>query len=357
MYNFSLLIKPASADCNLRCDYCFYIDHLSPEKTRMSAATLEAMVQAYMSVPLNHYAFAWQGGEPTLMGLDFFKEAVALQRKYLPRGSSFSNSIQTNGTLITGEMARFFTEHNFLAGISLDGPETVHDMYRRNSAGQGSHRWVMKGIDTLRRNNTEFNILTLVHSGNVGKPAAVYKYLKSKSFYYHQYIPCVEYKGEEPLPWTITAEEWGDFLIGIFNQWKRKDVRRVSIRFFDSILHKLVHGNPTVCSMDKSCIQYFVVEYNGDVYPCDFFVRDSLKLGSVHKDSMDSLLESKKYHTFGEEKMNFDVECHTCPYLDFCYGGCQKERIGGRKTVLCEGYKAFYQYALPFFEKLTRELK
>lgn len=295
----------------------------------MSEAVLERLISTYLATDQPVYAFGWQGGEPTLMGLEFFQTVVRLQKRYARPGSSVSNGLQTNGTLLTDAMAAFFTEYKFLLGVSLDGPPEIHDHYRKHADDRGTHREVMRGIRALRRQGTEFNALTLVTQANVHRGKGVYRYLKEEGFFFHQYIPCVEYdvKGT-PLPWSITGEEWGRFLLDIFEAWYPQDIRAISIRQFDSILSKLLTGRATVCSMGESCDSYFVVEHNGDVYPCDFFVDPSLKLGNIQKaKGWDEFLASPLYRAFGARKGKTHPHCTNCPYLEFCYGDCLKHRL------------------------------
>ena len=366
MKPFSLLIKPASADCNLRCEYCFYIDHLGigNTKPRMTFETLEIMIKTYMSTNQNNqYAFGWQGGEPTLMGLDFFKKVVEFQLKYAPPGSSISNGLQTNATLITEELARFFGEYKFLLGVSLDGPEDLHDYYRKTIGQKPSHALVMRGIEHLKQNKVEFNILTLINNQTVKKAKDIYHYLCDKGFYFHQYIPCVEFDANNTLrPFSITGEEWGMFLSELFDEWIKEDVNKVSIRLFDSIMEYLVHGRYNVCYMGENCVQYFVVEYDGSVYPCDFFVRKDLLLGNLKTDSWEDLLKSKVYKDFGSQKANWNRECDLCPYLSLCHGDCQKFRKGSPKTAkrlsnLCQGWKIFYTKTLLRFKIIADNFK
>ncbi|MBN1686922.1 MAG: radical SAM protein, partial [Spirochaetales bacterium] len=256
--HFSLLVKPTSADCNLRCSYCFYLGHsaLYPEsrRHRMSGEVLERMIESYMQTEQDTYTFGWQGGEPTLMGVEFFKRAVELQKRYARPGAVVSNGLQTNATLIDDDLAAHLSEYNYLVGVSIDGPAELHDVYRKNTAGEGSHASVMKGIDALNRHKVPYNALVLVSSANVAYPEKVYNYLKSIGIYYHQYIPCVEFDGNgNPLPYTITGEQWGVFLNGLFDCWIGNDTRVVSIRDFDSILHHLVHGGYTMCVQGGCC--------------------------------------------------------------------------------------------------------
>ena len=210
MKPFSLLIKPASADCNLRCPYCFYLDRalLYPDETvhRMSDGVLDRMIAGFMALDMPQYSFCWQGGEPTLMGVDFFKRVVELQKKHGRAGASVANGLQTNATLIDDKLAAHLGEYNFLLGVSLDGPEEMHNEIRTTAGGRGSHADVLRGIECLRRSNVEFNILTLVSSANFDRPGDVYRYLADNGFFFHQYIPCVEFdKSGKPLPFSINA--------------------------------------------------------------------------------------------------------------------------------------------------------
>ncbi|MHA2009900.1 MAG: anaerobic sulfatase maturase [Promethearchaeota archaeon] len=366
MKSFSLLIKPASADCNLRCDYCFYIDHLvnAESKFRMTDDTLESMIESYMQTDQNnHYSFGWQGGEPTLMGLNFYKKVVDLQTKYAPPNAVISNGLQTNGTLITKEMAEFFAEYRFLIGVSLDGPAYLHDYYRKSIGSKHTHHLVLRGIERLKQSRVEFNILTLINNKTVKKASEIYQYLKEKGFYFHQYIPCVEFDEDGNLkPFSITGKEWGDFLCELFESWIKDDINRVSIRLFDSILNYLVSDTYTVCYMGDYCCQYFVVEYDGGVYPCDFFVKEDLLLGNVNSSRWDDLLNSPIYRNFGERKKQWNKLCNSCPFIIFCHGDCQKHRLSNlinseTLSVLCRGWKKFYVNYLNHFKIIATKLR
>jgi len=366
MKPFSLLIKPASADCNLRCDYCFYIDHLDDieKNPRMSDDVLEKMISSYMQTnQQNNYAFGWQGGEPTLMGLKFFKKVVDLQIKYAPPGATISNGLQTNGTLISNELAMFFGEYKFLLGVSLDGPAEFHDYYRKTIGQKPSHSFVMRGINLLKQNNVEFNILILVNNLTVKNAKEIYQYLCEYGFHYHQYIPCVEFdENGNLLPYSITGEDWGNFLCDLFDLWIKKDINKVSIRLFDSILEYLVHNHSNVCYMGENCCQYFVVEFDGNVYPCDFFVREDLLLGNVLTGNWDNFLNSPVYQNFGRRKALWEKTCNSCTYFYLCHGDCQKFRPGiyqGKKTLstLCRGWKKFYTHSLPYLRAIADKIR
>jgi len=367
MRPFTLLVKPASADCNLRCDYCFYLDRgkLYPEgKThRMPDDVLDAMISKYMATPQPQYAFGWQGGEPTLMGAGFFRRVTELQEKRGARGARVANGLQTNATLIDDELARHLATYKFLVGVSLDGPADVHDRHRRNAAGRGSHTDVLRGIDRLRRRHVEFNILTLVNEANVGRGSETYRYLRDRGLLFHQYIPCVEFdeRGER-MPFAIDGPAWGGFLCEIFDEWFTADTRRVSVRLFDSLLAWMVEGRRTTCTMGRNCRQYLVVEHNGDVYPCDFFVEQGLRLGNILTDDWEGMLDSPVYAAFGADKAKWAAECDECRWLDVCAGDCLKHRYAAgrdprRLSHLCEGWKRFYAHAMDKLGTLADDIR
>jgi uncharacterized protein len=364
MKPFTLLIKPASADCNLCCQYCFYLDHgafyPSEQRHRMSDTVLSRLIQTYMATPQPQYTFGWQGGEPTLMGADFFRRAVELQMKYGRSGASVGNGVQTNGVLIDDEMAALFARYHFLLGVSLDGPPALHDRYRLTGGGNGSHHLVMRGIEKLREHGVEFNILTLVSAANVGEGAAVYRYLTDNGFLFHQYIPCVEVDANRGLlPFSISGEQWGEFMCTVFDQWYAHDTRRVSVRLFDAIVSLLVNGRRDVCHFGRDCCQYFVVEYNGDVFPCDFFVEKRLHLGNIMHDAWSALQASPMYAAFGRQKALCHPLCAACEFADICVGDCLKHRFCGnggdpaRLSHLCSGWKMFFSHTLDRFRELA----
>jgi len=367
MKPFSLLIKPASADCNLHCTYCFYLDRsaLYPEtkRHRMPDKVLAQMIFSYMKTEQKQYTFGWQGGEPTLMGVDFFRRVTELQQKYGRSGTLVTNGLQTNATLIDEEFAKHLAKYKFLVGVSLDGPENIHNRYRITADGRGSYTDVLRGIEHLKQNNVEFNILTLVTSANVKKGRDVYRFLCDMGFFYHQYIPCVEFDDKgSPMPFSINGEEWGDFLCEIFDEWIKRDTRKVSVRLFDSILALMVDNERNVCRMGNNCCQYFVVEHNGDIYPCDFFVDSDKRLGNIMNDSWEELQTSPRYIEFGRKKALWNEECNHCEHLKYCSGDCLKHRLYERDNSrdlswLCSGWKRFFNHALPELEKLASSIK
>jgi uncharacterized protein len=297
------------------------------------------------------------------MGLDFFRKVVALQKRYGSKGAIVSNGLQTNATSIDDELARHFARYSFLLGCSLDGPAGVHDHYRRTIRGKDTHETVLSGIQTLKQHGVEFNILVLVSKSNVERPAEIYQYLKGKEFYFQQYVPCVEFDEDgRLLPFAINDREWGEFLSVLFDQWYPHDMHKVSIRLFDSVLQKMVDGTVNACHMDRNCCQYFVVEYNGDIYPCDFFVEAPLKIGNIMDTGWDEALESAIYREFGSQKSDWNLKCQTCDCLNYCRGDCLKNRLyAGNKarnlSWLCEGWRQFYRYTRKRLHAIADEIR
>ncbi len=385
---FSLLIKPAGADCNLHCRYCFYLEKADMFAApggllRMSSAVLERMVANYMATDQPNYTFGWQGGEPTLMGAGFFRNAVRLQEQYARPGAQISNGLQTNGTRISDELAELFAEYNFLIGISIDGPSELHDEFRPYESGRGSHAKVLDGLETLRRHSVDFNVLTVVNAANVHHPKALYRYLKNElGIVWHQYIPCVEFAPDGSLlPWSVDADSWGRFLCELYDEWAG-DPQPASIRRFDAFMQKAAGGPPAMCSLATNCRQYFVVEHNGDVYPCDFFVEPELKLGNVTTHRFGEMWIDPTFRRFGRRKGEIPEQCRQCEFKAYCYGDCPKHRPAGgtveRPTaagsagtadhptaagatvetageppvsVLCGAWKRFFAHALPDLER------
>jgi uncharacterized protein len=319
------------------------------------------MIQTYLGTDQPQYSIGWQGGEPTMMGLDFFKKVTSLQEKHGRRGAAVSNGLQTNTTLINDEWAQHLARYNFLVGVSIDGPPEIHDKYRVFVDGRGAHSAVMKGLESLKRNHVEYNVLTLVSESNFAKPREVYHYLRDDlGVMFHQYIECVEFDSDGDLmPFAINGGQWGEFLCAIYDEWIAcEDTHRVSVRLFDSLLTMMVDGYANVCAMGQDCRQYLVVEHNGDIYPCDFYVRPDLKLGNIMENSWEELLESTAYREFGVRKSQWNEKCAECKYLKFCSGCCPKNRpLQGKDptklSVLCEGWLQFFDHAMPGIESLA----
>jgi uncharacterized protein len=362
----SLLIKPASAVCNLDCAYCFYLDReADPYKElparRMTSDTLERLVDTFLFYSYPNSVFAFQGGEPTLAGLKFFQKLVELQKQYGRDGQNVSNSLQTNAILIDEDWCTLFREYNWLLGVSIDGPEEVHDRYRFNKSGRGTWKQVMHGIETLKKNKVEFNALCVLSQANVDKPREIYKFYRGLGIDHVQYIPLAEFDAEgKPLPFTITPEQYGRFLCEIFDLWW-PDRRKVRIRFFDNVAEALAGQKPGNCTMHETCDSYCVVEYNGDVFPCDFFVEKDWKLGNINVDSWSEIARRQKRYNFAAKKTIPHPECQVCEYQHVCHGGCPKLRHGPNRhfeelDYFCRSYKMIYAKVLDPLQKEVQKL-
>ena len=327
----------------------------------MDERTLERLVGSYLALPQETHTFGWQGGEPTLMGLPFFRRMVELQTALGQPGAKVANGLQTNGTLLDDEFASFLSDYRFLVGVSLDGPAALHDAGRYTVSGQVTHARVLSGIECLRRRRVEFNILTLVTQNNAARPAEVYDYLIANGFYYQQYIECVNFADSPTVaPFAIDGPEWGEFLCAIFDRWYPRDVQKVSVRLFDAILAHLVDGTANTCTHSGNCQCYFLVEHNGDIYPCDFHVQPEWRLGNLHTDSWAALWNGPRFAQFGARKTREEeTRCGGCPYLAICLGDCPKNRGSdvSRRSRLCEGWQRFYRHTLPRFQELAGQIR
>ena len=362
----SVLIKPASAVCNLDCTYCFYLDRdADPYKELparlMTDDTLQRLVDSFLFYSYPASTFAFQGGEPTLAGLPYFHKLVEYQQRYGRNGQSVSNALQTNGVLLDKDWCQLFHKYNFLIGVSLDGPEAVNDLYRVNKGAQGTWRKVMQGIEVMQREKVEFNILCVLSQANVHQPKEIYKFYRSLGIQYMQFIPLAEFHADgSPMPFTITAEEYGRFMCEIFDLWW-PERRKVRVRFFDNLAEALAGQKPGSCTMHETCDSYVVVEYNGDVYPCDFFVEKDWKLGNVNLDSFPEIARRQKRYSFAGKKAIAHPECQVCEYQSICHGGCPKSRHGPQRKFedldyFCGAYKMMFAKAVGPLRKEVEKL-
>ena len=358
----SLLVKPVSADCNMRCQYCFYLrpgdPYRSEEHHLMDDNTLRAMISGYMKSAGRCASFGWQGGEPLLAGIDFFKRAIGYQQRYGLSAQLVSNNLQTNGTLLTDEWARFFSRYHFFLGVSLDGPEEYHNTYRHSLNGHNSFHQTMKGIDTLRHHKVEFSILTVVNDVTVRKPAELYHFFTKNGFYFLQFIPCVEMNGDTKTmeSYALSVQGYKDFLCTLFDVWYNKGKPLASIRLFENILAIYMGMEPELCAFHPQCGSYVVVEHNGDVYPCDFFVEMQWMSGNLLETPLDEMIKSRKLQAFNLRKMNQSSGCDHCEWNIICHYGCQHYRLSNGKNYLCQAYKEFFGYTRERFDRLKRNL-
>jgi len=362
---FSLLIKPASADCNLSCGYCFYHQRSTdPYKSnpmhRMSDDVLVSLVSQYLSIAGQYSAFSWQGGEPLLMGIEFFKKVVEFQQMYGYSGQYVGNSLQTNAILITPDLAKLFHNYNFLLGISLDGPEEYHDHYRKNSGGNGTFNKVIESINILREHKVEFNILSVVNDLTAKKPDEIYRFFVENKFNFLQFIPAVDFDKEtgQLTDYSVKAKDYGDFLCKLFDLWYNNGNPLISIRTFDNIATIYAGIKSEACVYMKECGSYAVIEYNGDVYPCDFFVEEPLLLGNLMETSLKDIVTGEKMQAFSRQKCNGSTQaCQDCRWEYICHCGCQHYRFNGGMDYLCEAYQQFFAYTESRFKVLSEMLK
>jgi len=368
MQPFTLLIKPSGSDCNLDCRYCFYKDR-APElgrgRQRMSDEVLEKLIKDYIELRFPFSCFSWQGGEPTLMGLGFYKKAVELQKKYGRPGQLVSNALQTNAILLDEKWYRFLHDNKFLLGISIDGPKEFHDYYRLDHSGGGTFDKVIKAIETCKKHKVEFNALILLNNKNVVRPDELFDFFVEQGIKYLQFISCVETDpaAGEILDFSITPQQYGEFLCRIFDRWVAYGPEKLSIRSFDSILSFCAGGTHTVCTFDRLCSSYIVVEHTGDCFCCDFFVEPKWRLGNIFETPIQKLAAGSKKRIFARAKQNLCNKCLLCRYLDVCRGGCMKDRAAldagqwNRESYFCESYKRFFDYAMPRFMQMAADIK
>ena len=367
---FHVMIKPIGPLCNLDCEYCFYLDktEMFPgSKFKMSDDVLERHIKGYIeNQPLqcNDVNFAWQGGEPTLMGLDFFRRVIELQQKYERPGMRIENSLQTNGTKLDTAWCRFLKANNFLVGISLDGPRDIHNRYRKSKGGKGSFDQVKRGLDSLLEEGTEFNVLTVVQRHNGDQPLEVYNGLKELGAEYFQFIPIVERvsTGGVSAP-SVLPDQFGKFLIEIFEEWRRGDIGRIYVQHFDTALSTTMGYLDTLCVHARQCGRNVALEHNGNVYSCDHYVDPSHLIGNISEQRYVDIIDSGVQTSFGEGKQkNLAPRCLKCKVLYLCNGGCPVEQfIPAQESrhnlnYLCAGYKAFFTHIEPYVQAMRSAL-
>lgn len=390
---FELMLKPAGSLCNLDCSYCYYLDKndlYGGREPVMDERMLETVIREYIAASdVPEVRFNWHGGEPLVLGLDFFRRAVALERKYAG-GKTIANTLQTNGVLLDREWAAFLREENFLVGISIDGPQDLHDRYRKDRGGRPSFERVLRGLEWLHRYDVAFNTMTTVNRASEGRGREVYRFLKALGSRYMQFMPVVEFvqpfsgeslfrivppswKGAEMAPWSVGACAFGQFLCDIFDEWVRRDVSQYFVGQFDAALASWCGVRPGICVFSETCGGCAVVEHNGDVYPCDHFVYPRYRLGNIAEQPLRTLMESDAAVRFGTDKRNgLPASCRRCQWLFACHGECPQHRYGsgfgagaglgagaGRDELcepglnaLCEGYRLFFSHVAPYMEHM-----
>ncbi|MCY3711766.1 MAG: anaerobic sulfatase maturase [Gemmatimonadetes bacterium] len=360
---FHVMMKPRGAICNLDCKYCYFLakEDLYPGSGfRMSDDLLEEYTRQYIEAQqVPEVTFAWQGGEPTLMGLEFFQKAVEFQKKFQKPDTRIYNSLQTNGTLLDADWCRFFHENDFLIGLSLDGPKALHDAYRVDKGGKPTFDAVMGAAEMMQVHEVEFNILTTVHAANAEYPVEVYRFMRDVvKTRFLQFIPIVErdndtgyQEGNEVTKRSVTGKQYGRFLIRIFDEWVRRDVGKMYVQIFDVSLAAWSGQSPGLCIFMETCGDALALEHNGDLYACDHYVEPDYLLGNITEIPMMEMVLSEQQRTFGQAKLDtLPQYCLSCDVRFICNGGCPKNRIittpDGEPGLnyLCEGYKAFFHH-------------
>jgi uncharacterized protein len=391
---FHVLAKPTGAICNLDCKYCFFLSKemlYSGDRFRMSDELLQTYLHQLLEAqPLGEVNVAWQGGEPTLMGIDFFRRAIDYVEKYRRPGQTILHTMQTNGTLLNDEWSAFFKQHNFLIGLSVDGPKHMHDAYRVDKHGAGSFGQVMRGREALRRHDVDVNILCTVHAANADHPLEVYRFFRDDlQAKYMQFIPIVERTTEELIPlanlgWgkrpggdrplyvqsggqvterSVGAEQFGRFLIAIFDEWVRRDVGKVFVQTFDVALGSWI-GRHSLCIFSPTCGRALALEHNGDLYSCDHYVEPEYLLGNILQEPMERLVASEKQTAFGQAKLDtLPKYCRECDVRFACHGECPRNRFiltpdgEAGLNYLCAGYKLFFYHIGPAMTTMASLLR
>lgn len=379
-----VMVKSVGSVCNLACDYCYYLEKANLYKENphhvMSEQLLEKFVKEYIeSQTMPQVMFTWHGGETLMRPLSFYKKAVELQKKYAG-GRTIDNCIQTNGTLLNDEWCAFFKENNWLVGVSIDGPQEFHDEYRKNKHGRPSFLKVMKGISLLKKHGVDWNAMAVVNDFNADYPLDFYHFFKDLGCQFIQFTPIVERitshadgrhlasmadEVEGKLAdFSVSPEQWGNFLCTLFDEWVKEDVGKIYIQLFDSTLANWVGEQPGVCTMAKACGHAGVMEFNGDVYSCDHFVFPEYKLGNIYSNNLLEMMYSDRQIAFGQDKFkSLPKQCKACKYLFACNGECPKNRFS--KTAdgepglnyLCEGYYQFFDHVAPYMDFMKDELE
>lgn len=360
-----VVTKPVGPVCNLACSYCFYLGKtaLFPagERFRMSPELLDRYVRQYVEAqPGPEVPFVWQGGEPTLLGVDFFRRVVELQDRYVPDGWQCTNAFQTNGTLLDDEWARFLAEHGFLVGISLDGPAELHDAHRVDRGGRPTHATVMRGLALLREHGVDHNVLCCVNTRNASRPLEVYRFLRDEGVEWIQLIPIVERTDGGVSPHSVSAEAWGAFLVAIYDEWIRHDVGRMFVQLFEECLRMWLGAPALLCVHAETCGQGLAMEHNGDVFACDHFVDPEHRLGNIADTPLRELADLPAQRQFGLDKRDaLPRTCRECDVRFACHGGCPKDRFATTTdgepglNVLCAGYRRFFRHADPTMRRLA----
>lgn len=379
-YPLYVMAKPVGSSCNMACEYCYYLEksdlYDTTSRHAMNEETLELYIRQYIgSQTADSVQFVWHGGEPVVRGLDFYRRAVELQKKYAG-GRHIENCLQTNGTLLTEEWCRFLRDNGWLVGLSIDGPQQFHDEYRRDRADNPTFQRVMKAVRLLQRHHVEWNAMAVVNEYNADHPHEFYRFFKNIGCRYIQFTPVVERRVADGrlasgrdregrlMPFSVTPRQWGDFLIALFDEWVKEDVGKYFIQIFDATLANWAGVEPGLCSLAARCGHAAVMEHNGDIYSCDHFVFPEYRLGNIHDKTIVEMMSCERQQTFGLMKETaLPRQCRECRYGFACHGECPRNRFAVSAdgepglNYLCEGYMRFFDHVAPYMEFMKSELE
>ena len=380
---FHIMSKPIGPRCNIDCTYCYYLEkarlYPATKKFHMPADVLESyihqLIEASVEAGMKEVSFSWQGGEPTMLGVDYFRQVVALQKKHQPEGVTVTNALQTNGMLLDDDWGAFLVENGFLVGISIDGPKKLHDRYRIDRAGRTTFDGVMRGLEVLQRHGVTHNALTTIHRANGGKGREVYKFLKGLGIEFMQFIPIAERAGKDGLaaapqvdmdpgnavtPWSVSPRVYGKFLCDVFDAWFSRDVGRVFVQFFDVQLEAWMGHPPSLCVLAETCGKALAIEHDGSLFSCDHYVYPEYRLGNITETPMKSMLWSNRQQQFGNDKSAaLTAQCRACRFRFACNGDCPKHRFALSKdgepghSYFCESYMMFFRNAGARLQEMT----
>lgn len=366
----NVLIKPASGACNMQCDYCFYQDEMNKRSNQtfgfMSDKTLKNVIRKTMLRAEGMISYGFQGGEPTLCGIDFFEKVVAFEEQYNKNGIRVNNALQTNGYMLNDDWCRFFKRNNFLIGISVDGIREIHDLYRHNKSGQPTFDHVLRSIELLDKYEVEYNILTVVNTKVAENITRIYQFYKQQNWNYQQYIACLDplEEGHGNSEYSLKPKQYGQFLTELFGLWYRdwKRGRQPYIRQFENYVGILLGYQTESCEQRGVCGMQNVVEADGSVYPCDFYVLDEYCLGNFNENGLDEINEKRKQLGFIERSMQIADTCRSCQYYKICRGGCQRNRDwdsaqGTYQNYFCAGYRNFFDNCLTRLEEVAQTVR
>ena len=383
---FNIMTKPIGPRCNIDCTYCYYLEmeklFPSEKKFKMEPDVLgvyiNQTIEASLEAGMHEVSFSWQGGEPTILGVDYFREIVALQAKYAPKGVQINNALQTNGMLLSDDWGQFLKENNFLVGISIDGPQKIHDRYRVDRAGRPTFDAVMRGLDVLQRYEVEHNALTVVQRQNGGKGKEIYKFLKGRGIEHIQFIPIAERSHGDALAgapqmdmdpgntvthWSVSPRVYGKFLCDVFDMWFRRDIGEVFVQFFDVQLGLWMGRGSSLCVFAETCGNGLALEHDGSLYSCDHYVYPEYRLGNVNDTPLREMLWTEPQLKFGRDKADkLTKQCRECTYRFACNGGCPKHRFSTSRdgeaghNYFCESYTMFFRHTKERMREMARQV-